>query len=193
MESDESDSDSEDVVIRDDGGDELRKFLAEENGEDVSDEDEDDEAFARESDSDVDPDEELLADAGQDPGRTAERHGRDEGVWQTREAQHGTAEDETGVGKETEEAEEAHGPARAARAGRADVRRQREPREDGTRRARARRGSNRPIRRPTCTPRGRQNVQPSRLLAAAPKGRKVAFGEDGASPATRHAGPSPPG
>ena len=59
MESDESDSDSEDVVIRDDGGDELRKFLAEENGEDVSDEDEDDEAFARESDSDVDPDEEL--------------------------------------------------------------------------------------------------------------------------------------
>jgi hypothetical protein len=70
------DSDSEDIVIRDDGG-ELDRFLAEENGQgpskasgerdQESDEEEGDEEqgrggedrFERESDSDVDPDDEL--------------------------------------------------------------------------------------------------------------------------------------
>ena len=189
MESGESDSDSEDVVIRDDGGDELRKFLAEENGEDVSDEDEDDGAFARESDSDVDPDEEL-------PPELAKILGvQQKGTDATRASGKGGKRNTEQPKTKQEPAKKQKKPKKrmGQRARRAlaeqmfgdnanHVKMEREERE--------RQRKQQADQEANMHPAWAAKRAAAAALAAAPKGRKVAFGEDGAVAGDLgHAGP----
>ena len=189
MESDESDSDSEDVVIRDDGGDELRKFLAEENGEDVSDEDDDDEAFARESDDDVDPDEELppelakilgVQQKGTGATKASGKGGKD-GAKQQRTKQEPAKKEKKpkkrmGQRARRALAEQMYGDnANHVKLEREERERQRKQQAD---------------QEANMHPAWAAKRAAAAALAAAPKGRKVAFGEDGtAAGDLGHAGP----
>ena len=189
MESDESDSDSEDVVIRDDGGDELRQFLAEENGEDVSDEDNDDEAFARKSDSDVDPDEELppelakilgVQQKGTDATKASGKGGKSS-VKQPRKNQEPAKKEKKqkkrmGQRARRALAEQMYGDnANHVKLEREERERQRKQQAD---------------QEANMHPAWAAKRATAAALAAAPKGRKVAFGEDGAAAGDLgHAGP----
>ena len=189
MESDESDSDSEDVIIRDDGGEELRKFLAEENGEDVSDEDAEDEAFARESDRDVDPDEELPPELAKILGVQQKSTGS------TKASSKGGKSRTTKLKTKQVPAEKEKKPKKrmGQRARRAlaeqiygdnanHVKMEREERE--------RQRKQQADQEANMHPAWAAKRAAAAALAAAPKGRKLAFGEDGvAAGDLGHAGP----
>ena len=200
--SDESDSDSEDVVIHDED-DELRKFLAQENGEAIgSDDDEEEDAkFERDSDSDVDPDEELPPELAKILG--VEQKGVARGSKANGKAS-SSKDPSKPLKKEPAKKEKKPKKRMGQRARRQlaeqmygdnanHVKMEREERERQKRQAAEQEANMHPA--------WAAKRAAAAALAAAPKGRKVAFGEDGVVAGDRgHAGqkrevppPPPPG